>query len=138
MSDVCGPDVPEGESKADSLGLTARVAILAPDMRMGKVDSKADKKAAIAVMRRALDRACDDDAKREVVESFTGKCDSVADLADLAVVRAFKGASSTLRVINNGKIPAPVTHKDSAKQDDDPYNIKSSNDRYEQFRKENK
>lgn len=138
MSDVCGPDTPEGEGKTDSLGLTARAAILAPDMRMGKVDAKADKKAAIAVMRRALDRACDDDAKREVVESFTGKCDGIAALSDLAVVRAFKGASSTLRVINNGKIPAPVTHKDSAKQDDDPYNIKAANDRYEQFRKENK
>lgn len=138
MSDVCGPDTPEGEGKTDSLGLTARAAILAPDMRMGKVDAKADKKAAIAVMRRALDRACDDDAKREVVESFTGKCDGIAALSDLAVVRAFKGASSTLRVINNGKIPAPVAHKDSAKQDDDPYNIKAANDRYEQFRKENK
>lgn len=138
MSDVCGPDTPEGEGKTDSLGLTARAAILAPDMRMGKVDAKADKKAAIAVMRRALDRACDDDAKREVVESFTGKCDGIAALSDLAVVRAFKGASSTLRVINNGKIPASVAHKDSAKQDDDPYNIKAANDRYEQFRKENK
>ncbi len=138
MSDVCGPDMPEGEGKTDSLSLTARAAILAPDMRMGKVDAKADKKAVIAVMRRALDRACDNDAKREVVESFTGKCDGIAALSDLAVVRAFKGASSTLRVINNGKIPAPVTHKDSAKQDDDPYNIKATNDRYEQFRKENK
>ena len=73
-----------------------------------------------------------------MVESFTGKCDGIAALSDLAVVRAFKGASSTLRVINNGKIPASVAHKDSAKQDDDPYNIKAANDRYEQFRKENK
>lgn len=138
MADVCGPDTPEGEGKTDSLSLTARAAILAPDMRMGKVDAKADKKAAIAVMRRALDRACDDDVKRDIVESFTGKCDSIAGLSDVAVVRAFKGASSTLRIINNGKIPAPVGHKDSAKQDDDPYNIKAANDRYEQFRKENK
>ena len=97
VNEVIGPDEPAGapeEGKTDSLSLIARAAILAPDMSAGKPDSAKGK---IAVMRRALDRACDDPEKRQIVEGFAGKFDTVADLSDRAVLRAFSGASTMLR-----------------------------------------
>ena len=135
VNEVVGPDEPagEGEPKTDSLSLIARAAILAPDMRAGKADGAKSK---IAVMRRALDRACDDPEKRGIVEGFAGKFDSVADLSDRAVLRAFSGASTLLRSLNNAGIPSPVAHRDAAKkQDEDPFNIKSTQERMEKFRK---
>jgi len=135
VNEVVGPDEPagEGELKTDSLSLIARAAILAPDMRAGKADGAKSK---ISVMRRALDRACDDPEKRGIVEGFAGKFDSVADLSDRAVLRAFSGASTLLRSLNNAGIPSPVAHRDAAKkQDEDPFNIKSTQERMEKFRK---
>lgn len=142
VNEVIGPDEPvtdgddgcgNGEGKTDRLNLIARAAILAPDMSTGKTDSAKGK---IAVMRRALDRACDDPEKREIVEGFAGKFDSVADLSDRAVLRAFSGASTLLRSLNNAGIPSPVAHRDAAKkQDEDPFNIKSTQERMEKFRK---
>lgn len=108
----------EGELKTDSLGFANRVAILAPQLYANafKSDDKAeDKKLKLDAMRRALDRACDDDAKREVVWAIAGrKVDSWYGEKDVKVARVFNAASAALAQINNAKVPAPAAHVDGA------------------------
>lgn len=104
----------ETEAKTDAAphGLKARVEILAPGMRCGKADSKSSK---VDVMRRALDRACDDDMKRSVIMSIAGRrIGSWASVKDHKVALIFKAASAALATINNSRIPAPVAHGDAA------------------------
>lgn len=112
------------EEKTDSkpLGFANRIEILAPGMRyeMPKTDAKADaRKAKLDAMRRALDRACDDDAKRAVIMSVAGrKVDNWANVKDGRVALVFKAASAALASINDARIPAPVAHGDAATMDD--------------------
>ena len=112
------------EEKTDSkpLGFANRIEILAPGMRyeMPKTDAKADaRKAKLDAMRRALDRACDDDAKRAVIMSVAGrKVDNWATVKDGRVALVFKAASAALASINDARIPAPVAHGDAATMDD--------------------
>ena len=112
------------EEKTDSkpLGFANRIEILAPGMRydLPKTDAKADaRKAKLDAMRRALDRACDDDAKRAVIMSVAGrKVDNWANVKDGRVALVFKAASAALASINDARIPAPVAHGDAATMDD--------------------
>ena len=112
------------EEKTDSkpLGFANRVEILAPGMRydMPKTDAKADaRKAKLDTMRRALDRACDDDRKRAIIMSVAGrKVDNWANVKDGRVALVFKAASAALASINDARIPAPVAHGDAATMDD--------------------
>ena len=112
------------EEKTDSkpLGFANRIEILAPGMRydLPKTDAKADaRKAKLDAMRRALDRACDDDAKRAVIMSVAGrKVDNWSTVKDGRVALVFKAASAALASINDARIPAPVAHGDAATMDD--------------------
>ena len=112
----------EEKTDAKPLGFANRVEILAPGMRydLPKTDAKADaRKAKLDTMRRALDRACDDDAKRAVIMSVAGrKVDNWAEVKDGRVALVFKAASAALATINDSRIPAPVAHGDAAKMDD--------------------
>ena len=112
----------EEKTDAKPLGFANRVEILAPGMRyeMPKTDAKADaRKAKLDAMRRALDRACDDDAKRAVIMSVAGrKVDNWANVKDGRVALVFKAASAALASINDARIPAPVAHGDAATMDD--------------------
>lgn len=112
------------EEKTDSkpLGFANRIEILAPGMRyaLPKTDAKADaRKAKLDAMRRALDRACDDDRKRAIIMSVAGrKVDNWASVKDSRVALVFKAASAALASINDARIPAPVAHGDAATMDD--------------------
>lgn len=112
----------EEKTDAKPLGFANRVEILAPGMRydLPKTDAKADaRKAKLDAMRRALDRACDDDRKRAIIMSVAGrKVDNWAAVKDNRVALVFKAASAALATINNGAIPSPVSHGDAAKMDD--------------------
>lgn len=112
----------EEKTDAKPLGFANRIEILAPGMRyeMPKTDAKADaRKAKLDAMRRALDRACDDDAKRAVIMSVAGrKVDNWANVKDGRVALVFKAASAALASINDARIPAPVAHGDAATMDD--------------------
>jgi len=112
----------EERTDAKPLGFANRVEILAPGMRyaLPKTDAKADaRKAKLDAMRRALDRACDDDAKRAVIMSVAGrKVDNWAAVKDNRVALVFKAASAALASINDARIPAPVAHGDAATMDD--------------------
>lgn len=112
----------EERTDAKPLGFANRVEILAPGMRydLPKTDAKADaRKAKLDTMRRALDRACDDDRKRAIIMSVAGrKVDNWASVKDSRVALVFKAASAALATINNGAIPSPVSHGDAAKMDD--------------------
>ena len=112
----------EEKTDAKPLGFANRVEILAPGMRydLPKTDAKADaRKAKLDAMRRALDRACDDDAKRAVIMSVAGKhVDNWAAVKDGRVALVFKAASAALASINDARIPAPVAHGDAATMDD--------------------
>lgn len=127
----------ENKTDARPLGFANRVEILAPGMRFdapAKTDAKADaRKKKLDIMRRALDRACDDAGKRAVIVAVTGKVDSWAEVKDSRVAMAFKTASAALATINDAKIPAPVTHGDSVVTDKD-YAAKVR-DRYVAFAK---
>lgn len=109
------------EEKTDAAprSLKACVEILAPGMRYDK-PAKADAKTAVpAIMRRALDRACDDDAKRAVIMSVAGrKVDSWSNVKDNRVALIFKASAAALASINNAKVPSPVSHGDVASMDD--------------------
>lgn len=109
------------EEKTDAAprSLKACVEILAPGMRYDK-PAKTDAKTAVpAIMRRALDRACDDDAKRAVIMSVAGKhVDSWSDVKDGRVALIFKASAAALASINNAKVPSPVSHGDAASMDD--------------------
>lgn len=112
----------EEKTDAKPLGFANRVEILAPGMHyaLPKTDAKADaRKAKLDTMRRALDRACDDDRKRAIIMSVAGrKVDNWASVKDNRVALVFKAASAALATINNGAIPSPVSHGDAAKMDD--------------------
>ena len=112
----------EEKTDAKPLGFANRVEILAPGMRyaLPKSDAKADaRKAKLDTMRRALDRACDDDRKRAIIMSVAGrKVDNWASVKDSRVALVFKAASAALATINNGAIPSPVSHGDAAQMDD--------------------
>ena len=112
----------EEKTDAKPLGFANRVEILAPGMRyaLPKTDAKADaRKAKLDAMRRALDRACDDDRKRAIIMSVAGrKVDNWASVKDSRVALVFKAASAALATINNSVIPSPVSHGDAAKMDD--------------------
>lgn len=113
----------EEKTDAKPLGFANRVEILAPGMRYAaprKTDSKADaRKAKLDTMRRALDRACDDDRKRAIIMSVAGrKVDNWAAVKDNRVALVFKAASAALATINNNAIPASVMHGDAAGMDD--------------------
>jgi hypothetical protein len=112
----------EEKTDAKPLGFANRVEILAPGMRyaLPKTDAKADaRKAKLDTMRRALDRACDDDRKRAIIMSVAGrKVDNWASVKDSRVALVFKAASAALATINNNAIPSPVSHGDAAKMDD--------------------
>ena len=112
----------EEKTDAKPLGFANRVEILAPGMRyaLPKTDAKADaRKAKLDAMRRALDRACDDDAKRAVIMSVAGKhVDNWSTVKDGRVALVFKAASAALATINDARIPAPVAHGDAATMDD--------------------
>jgi hypothetical protein len=112
----------EEKTDAKPLGFANRVEILAPGMRydLPKTDAKADvRKAKLDAMRRALDRACDDDAKRAVIMSVAGrKVDNWSTVKDGRVALVFKAASAALASINDARIPAPVAHGDAATMDD--------------------
>lgn len=116
--DETAAEAAEGELKTDSLGFANRVQILAPTLYAAafKSDNKAeDRKLKLDAMRRALDRACDDEAKRAVVWAVAGhKVDSWYGEKDARVARVFNAASAALAQINNAKIPAPAAHVDSA------------------------
>lgn len=132
--------VETGEGKADSapLGFANRIEILAPGMRFdkpAKTDAKADaRKVKLDAMRRALDRACDDDMKRDIIMSVAGKkVDSWYGEKDARVARVFKAASAALACVNDARIPAPVAHADSAASNADY--TKKVMDRYAEFAK---
>ena len=112
----------EEKTDAKPLGFANRIEILAPGMRyeMPKTDAKADaRKAKLDAMRRALDRACDDDAKRAIIMSVAGKhVDNWANVKDGRVALIFKASSAALASINDARIPAPVAHGDAATMDD--------------------
>jgi hypothetical protein len=112
----------EEKTDAKPLGFANRVEILAPGMRydLPKTDAKADaRKAKLDAMRRALDRACDDDRKRAIIMSVAGrKVDNWAAVKDSRVALVFKAASAALATINNSTIPSPVSHGDAAQMDD--------------------
>ena len=112
----------EEKNDAKPLGFANRVEILAPGMRyaLPKTDAKADaRKVKLDTMRRALDRACDDDRKRAIIMSVAGrKVDNWASVKDSRVALVFKAASAALATINNSAIPSPVSHGDAAKMDD--------------------
>lgn len=112
----------EEKTDAKPLGFANRVEILAPGMRyaLPKTDAKADaRKAKLDAMRRALDRACDDDRKRAIIMSVAGrKVDNWANVKDNRVALVFKAASAALATINDARIPAPVAHGDAATMDD--------------------
>ena len=112
----------EEKTDAKPLGFANRVEILAPGMRyaLPKSDAKADaRKAKLDAMRRALDRACDDDRKRAIIMSVAGrKVDNWAAVKDNRVALVFKAASAALASINDARIPAPVAHGDAATMDD--------------------
>lgn len=112
----------EEKTDAKPLGFANRVEILAPGMRyaLPKSDAKSDaRKAKLDAMRRALDRACDDDRKRAIIMSVAGrKVDNWANVKDSRVALVFKAASAALATINNSAIPSPVSHGDAAKMDD--------------------
>ena len=112
----------EEKTDAKPLGFANRVEILAPGMRyaLPKTDAKADaRKAKLDAMRRALDRACDDDRKRAVIMSVAGKhVDNWSTVKDNRVALVFKAASAALASINDARIPAPVAHGDAATMDD--------------------
>lgn len=112
----------EEKTDAKPLGFANRIEILAPGMRyaLPKSDAKADaRKAKLDAMRRALDRACDDDAKRAVIMSVAGrKVDNWASVKDNRVALVFKAASAALATINDARIPSPVSHGDAAQMDD--------------------
>lgn len=132
--------VETGEGKADSapLGFANRIEILAPGMRFdkpAKTDAKADaRKVKLDAMRRALDRACDDDMKRDIIMSVAGKkVDSWYSEKDARVARVFKAASAALACVNDARIPVPVSHADSATSNTDY--TKKVMDRYAEFAK---
>lgn len=106
-----------GDSAA-GLGFANRLEIMAPTLyapAFASADKKADRKLKLDAMRRALDRACDDETKRKVVWAIAGrKVDSWYGESDLRVARVFNAASAAIAQINNAKVPAPVTHIDSA------------------------
>lgn len=112
----------EEKTDAKPLGFANRIEILAPGMRyaLPKTDAKADaRKAKLDAMRRALDRACDDDRKRAIIMSVAGKhVDNWAAVKDNRVALVFKAASAALASINDARIPAPVAHGDVATMDD--------------------
>lgn len=112
----------EEKTDAKPLGFANRVEILAPGMRyaLPKTDAKADaRKAKLDAMRRALDRACDDDRKRAIIMSVAGrKVDNWAAVKDNRVALVFKAASAALASINDARIPASVAHGDAATMDD--------------------
>ena len=112
----------EEKTDAKPLGFANRIEILAPGMRydLPKTDAKADaRKAKLDAMRRALDRACDDDRKRAIIMSVAGKhVDNWAAVKDNRVALVFKAASAALATINDARIPAPVAHGDAATMDD--------------------
>lgn len=112
----------EERTDAKPLGFANRVEILAPGMRydLPKTDAKADaRKAKLDAMRRALDRACDDDRKRAIIMSVAGrKVDNWANVKDNRVALVFKAASAALATINDARIPASVAHGDAATMDD--------------------
>lgn len=112
----------EERTDAKPLGFANRVEILAPGMRyaLPKSDAKADaRKAKLDTMRRALDRACDDDRKRAIIMSVAGrKVDNWAAVKDNHVALVFKAASAALATINDARIPASVAHGDAAQMDD--------------------
>lgn len=112
----------EEKTDAKPLGFANRIEILAPGMRyaLPKTDAKADaRKAKLDAMRRALDRACDDDRKRAVIMSVAGrKVDNWAAVKDNRVALVFKAASAALASINDARIPSPVAHGDAATMDD--------------------
>lgn len=112
----------EEKTDAKPLGFANRIEILAPGMRyaLPKSDAKADaRKAKLDAMRRALDRACDDDRKRAIIMSVAGrKVDNWAAVKDSRVALVFKAASAALATINNSAIPSPVSHGDAAQMDD--------------------
>lgn len=116
--DETAAEAAEGELKTDSLGFANRVQILAPTLYAAafKSDNKAeDRKLKLDAMRRALDRACDDEAKRAVVWAVAGrKVDSWYGEKDSRVARVFNAASAAIAQINNAKVPAPAAHVDSA------------------------
>ena len=112
----------EEKTDAKPLGFANRIEILAPGMRydLPKTDAKADaRKAKLDAMRRALDRACDDDRKRAIIMSVAGKhVDNWSTVKDGRVALVFKAASAALATINDARIPAPVAHGDAATMDD--------------------
>lgn len=131
--EIIETETAEEKTDAAPRSLRACVEILAPGMRYNK-PAKTDAKTAVpAIMRRALDRACDDDAKRAVIMSVAGRhVDSWADVKDNRVALIFKAAAAALASINDSRVPSPVVHGDVAHMDD--YASKIA-ERYAQYAK---